>query len=411
VSGSAHRWVCGALVVCFLLVGCASASQPEVDVLKIGVIAPLEGEFDSLGRSVRNGVLVAAEAWNLNGGVLGHEIQLVLRDSQCDYTGGREAAQSLLDEGVVFIIGAVCADASEGVAQVVSRAATSAGGLAVAGGLASADGNEGALQISPASVHARLTLDADQEVRPTIFRVPMIDPDQGAAAAVFAREALGAGRAGIMSASGSSYGSALATAFRATFEAEGGEVVIQTTYDQDALSFFEALEPVREANPDLLYLPGYHTVANVLVAQARSFGLLQPVLGSDGWDSHALDLAAVDGAYFTTHFYPEEPSAAVRAWADLYQARYLAAPDALATLSYDAADLLLTAIHQTGAFDPFPVAQTLETMTFDGLSGSMAFNTSHNPVRTMVVVRAVGGRLAYVGRYAAPEAPPSLSDE
>ena len=405
---STFKWMRGALVVWLLLMGCTGASQQasqerqqpderqRSDVLKIGVIAPIEGEFASLGQSVRNGVLLAAEAWNANGGVLGHEIQLVLRDSRCDYALGREAAQSVLDEDVVFVIGAVCAGASEGVAQVVSEAG--------------ADGQAGALQISPTSVEAGLTLDADQVVRPYVFRMPMTDADQGAAAAVFARETLGAQRAGMMVASGSSYGRTLATAFRATFEAQGGEVVIQSTYDQDAQLFFGELEPVRDAAPDLLYLPGYHTVAHILVAQARSFGLLQPILGSDGWDSQALDLGVADGAYFSTHFYPDEPSDAVRAWVELYESRYLAAPDAPATLSYDAADLLFAAIREAGVFDPFLVAQTLETMAFNGLSGAMTFSAAHDPVRTMVVVRVEGGRLSYVGRFGAPDVPVEADD-
>jgi len=383
------RWVAlriiGVLLVGFLLVGCDSTPQQAPEVLTIGVVAPLEGEYGDLGRSVRNGVVPAAEAWNAAGGALGREIQLVLRDSRCDFLEGRAAAQAVLDEGALFVIGAVCADASEGVAQVVSEA--------------------GALQISPASVAAGLTLDADQEVRPLVFRMPVIDVDQGTIAAVFAREVLGAQRVGIVRASGSTYGNTLATAFQVAFEEAGGEVVIQSTYDQNAPTFFEALEPVRDANPDLLYLPGYHTVANLLVAQARSFGLLQPILGSDGWDSHALDLGAVEGAYYPTHFYADEPSTAVRSWVELYEQRYLAVPDAPATLSYDAANMLFTAIQETGSFEPLFVAQTLASLTFEGVSGTTVFSAVHNPVRTMVVVRVEGGRLAYVGRFGLPEAP------
>ena len=370
-----------AFAVTLLLVGCTTGSPQDANVLEVAVIAPFSGDYASLGSSVRNGVILAAEAWNASGGVLGTEVQLVLEDSQCDYVEGRAAAQAALDEGVSFIIGAVCSDASEGVAQVASAA--------------------GVLQISSASVDPGLTLDADDEVRPTVFRVPVTDPDQGVAAAAFARDVLGAERVAIMYADGSPYGSSLSVAFRDAFEAAGGEIVALEAYDQDAESFFENLDPVRAADPDLLYLPGYYDVANLLVAQARDYGLLQPVLGSDGWDSPGLDLDAVDGAYYTTHFFADEPSPEVQAWVDNYQARYLAPPGALATLSYDAADLLFTAIRTAGIADPLAVAGTLESLTFDGISGEMTFNAVHNPVKSVIVVKANNGRVSYVGRYAA----------
>ncbi len=72
-------------------------------------------------------------------------------------------------------------------------------------------------------------------------------------------------------------------------------------------------------------------------------------MGSDGWHSSSLDLAVMEGASFTTHYYKDEPSRALRDWQTRYEDRYLVEPDGLSVLSYDAADLLLTAISETGS--------------------------------------------------------------
>lgn len=369
-----------------LLPACGIRPSQPVEVLKVAVVAPFGGEFEMLGRAVRDGALLAAETWNQRGGVLGRQVQLVLKDSACDYQAARTATQAAIDEDAAFVIGAVCAVASEGVAQVASEA--------------------GVLQISPASVDRDLTVDGDGVLRPLVFRVPFIDPDQGVVAARFALEQLASEQAAVLYAEGSEYAEALAEAFVLTFEAGGGEVVVTQAYDQNAELFFDDLEDVREAEPDLIYMPGYFNVVNTIVSQARSFGMFQTVIGSDGWDSPDLNLDVVDGSYYTTHYYPEEPRAVVRTWLQVFESRYLVEPDVLATLSYDAATVLFSAIEEAGVLDPLFVAQTMASMTFDVVTGEITFDKLHNPVKSVIILRVQDGRLSFEGRFSAQ--PPEM---
>jgi len=272
----------------------------------------------------------------------------------------------------------VCADASEGVAQVAMQ--------------------EGVLQITPASVNLDLTLDGEGEVRPLVFRVPFVDPAQGTAMAEFALENLGAARAAVLYAEGSTYGSALADAFEQTFKAADGEIVVHEAYDQDSDSFFDVLDIVREAVPDVIYVPGYYTIANRLVPQARAFGLSQIILGSDGWDSPDLRLDNVNRCYFTSHYFPQEPCTAVEMWIKTYEARYIVQPDALATLSYDATNMLFSAIVEAGTTAPQLVAATMETMTFDAVSGEITFDEAHNPIKPILLLKAQDGQVLFVER-------------
>ena len=54
-------------------------------------------------------------------------------------------------------------------------------------------------------------------------------------------------------------------------------------------------------------------------------------------------------------------------------------PDALAALAYDATNLLLQGIQQAGADDSTKVKDSLAKMTFNGVSGKITFDASHNP--------------------------------
>ncbi len=353
--------------------------EPQTSAFEFAVIAPFGDPYGSLGQSVRNGILLAVEAQNERGGVLGQPVRVVLEDSACDYQTARSAAQSVInDEGMLFIIGAVCADASEGVAQIASEA--------------------GVLQISPASVDADLTEDAAGSLRPLVFRIPVTDPDQGVIAAKFAADTLGAETAGILYAEQGGYGSALVAAFRGAFEGEGGEVIARETYDQNASQFYDVLEPIREADPDVLYLPGYYSVINRLVPQARTFGMFQPIVGSDGWESPVLDVSAVDDSYFPVHYFVSEPRSVVATWSSLYETRYLVPPDTLATLAYDTANVLFAAVEAAGYPDPYGVSQILETSSFDTVSGWLTFDEMHNPIKSMAIIHVNNGTISFEER-------------
>lgn len=378
------RVICLCLLLC-LLTACGSEAEEDGGVFKIAVIAPLAGEYESLGTATHNGVVLAVEEWNQRGGVLGRTIQVVLEDGACDYQTAREATQRAISEGGArFIIGAICANESEGVAQIAS--------------------DNAALQITHASVNLDLTLDAEGEVRPLVFRVPFADPVQGEAMARFALTQLNVQKAAILSAEDSVYGSTLANAFETTFKAGGGEIVIRKTYKQDAEVFFDTLVAIRDESPEVLYIPGYAATVNRLGQQARTFGMFQVILGSDGWDSPNLALNSVDNSYFPTHYYPQESRAAVQRWVQTYEARYIVPPDAIATLAYDATNILLTAITKAGDFVPQDVARALEETTFETVGGPLRFDAAHNPLKEVVLLKVQNGQLQFSTRIAPAEA-------
>ena len=58
----------------------------------------------------------------------------------------------------------------------------------------------------------------------------------------------------------------------------------------------------------------------------------------------------------------------------------------LATLAYDATNLMLAAIEKAGVDDPAQVAKAMEGLKYDAVSGTITFDPQHNPIKSAVVI-------------------------
>ena len=84
-----------------------------------------------------------------------------------------------------------------------------------------------------------------------------------------------------------------------------------------------------------------------------------------------------------------------------YRAKYGRQPDALAVLAYDAANLLFTAINQAHSTDTEQVRQALLGMSFEGVSGPIAFQGGGDPTKQAAIIHIAGGRKEFV-KFVAP---------
>jgi len=96
----------------------ASFAALAADPIKIGVSGPFTGGSSSMGVSMRDGVRLAAQEINKNGGVLGRQLQLVERDDEAKNERGVQIAQELINrEKVVATVGFI----NTGVALAAQR--------------------------------------------------------------------------------------------------------------------------------------------------------------------------------------------------------------------------------------------------------------------------------------------------
>ncbi|MGA2764671.1 MAG: ABC transporter substrate-binding protein [Spirochaetia bacterium] len=366
------------LALAVVLTGCQQAPK----VLKVAILAPLSGPVPTFGVSTRDGALLAIDEWNAKGGVLGLKITPIVEDSQCTPDPSVNAANKVINQDKVhYIVGEVCSKASIPISEIANAAKV--------------------IQISPTSTNVAVTVDKSGATKPYIFRACFIDPFQGKVGATFAFNSLKAKKAFVLVDQGNAYVIGLAQNFESTFTQLGGKIVGKENYTGTDTDFSAILAKVKSAKPDVVYLPDYYNVVNLATKQAKEKGITAPFMGGDGWDSSDLDVKAADGGYYTNHYDASDPRPEVQNFLKAYGDKYKDAsgkpivPDALATLAYDAANLLLQGIQNAGADNTDKVKAALEAITFNAVSGKITIDAQHNPVKGAVIIHVKGGKKVF----------------
>ncbi|MEO0127460.1 MAG: ABC transporter substrate-binding protein [candidate division WOR-3 bacterium] len=359
--------------ICLILFGVLILScGPQENVIKIGLVAPLTGDVKTFGESTKNGFLLAIEEVNSQGGINGKQIKTFIQDDKNDPTEAQNAGSKLINQdGVKLIIGSVSSKCSIPLAQVCQDASV--------------------VMITPTSTNPKVTIRDDGSRKDFIFRACFIDPFQGRVAAKFALENLKAKTTAILYDVGNDYVKGLAEFYRDNFIQGGGQVLVYESYQKDDTDFSALLTKVKQANPDILYIPDYYNKVGLIAKQARQIGVKSILMGGDGWDSpEMLKIAgdAIVGGYFTNHYSPDDPRPEVQEWVKKYLAKYGSSPDALATLGYDATCLLLEAIKKANSDNPVKVKEALQGIKdFKSVSGNISLDEYGNPIKSAVILK------------------------
>lgn len=369
-----------ALLIVALLVTACQPGAATSETIKIAILAPLSGPVPTFGVSTRDGALLAIEEANAKGGVLGRQIEAVVADSQCTPDPAVNAANKVIEQDKVkYIVGEVCSSASIPISEIAEK--------------------NKVVQISPTSTNPNVTLNADGSTKQFVFRACFIDPFQGTVMAKFALSK-GYKTAFIMFDQGNDYVRGLAEFFEKAFTEAGGTVVGRESYTKTDTDFSAILTKVAESNAEVLFVPDYYNIVNLVGAQAKEKGVTSVLMGGDGWDSADLDKKAASGGFFSNHYSPEDTRPIVQQWVSNYQAKYNVVPDALATLAYDATNLLLAAIEKAGVDDSTKVAEALAGLEYEAVSGKVTFDAQHNPVKSAVVLEVSDDKISFAASVA-----------
>jgi branched-chain amino acid transport system substrate-binding protein len=353
-----------------LLTACGGSKAGEI---KIGSIAPLTGPIATYGQSHKNAVDLLAEQINAKGGVLGKTIVILHEDDQGDPVIGANAAQKLIEQDKVVAI----------VGPIPSRIGMAASPIAQSAGV------------------PMVVTGTNPDITPGksfVFRSCWTDDFQGLVMAKFAYEELGARTAGILYDLGNDYAKSVSEIFANTFKALGGSITTVETHPTDVTDFRAQLTNIKATSPDVFFFPDFYNDANLIGKQAREVGLTAQMLGADGWDSPDLDLATLDGAYYTSHFSKEDPRAETRAFVSDFAAKYGSEPDLLAIMGYDALLIVLDAIKRADSTEGAKIRDAMAaTAGLAGAQGNISFDENGDP-RTLpaAILQIKGGTTTYV---------------
>jgi branched-chain amino acid transport system substrate-binding protein len=359
------------------LVGCGNtgsssqgseSSGANADVIKIGGIAPLTGDVAVYGVAADNGVKLAIEEINANGGLLGKQIQYVVYDDKGDPTEAVNAYKKLTsNDKVDAIVGAVTSKPTLTVTPLAAK--------------------DGIPMITPTATALEVT-----SAGPNIFRACFIDPYQGEVMAKFAVEELGASKAAIIYNTADDYSVGVAEAFKEAVEGYGTQVVSFEGYNGDDKDFKAVLTNVKSQGPDVLFIPDYYNRVGLIAQQAKEVGITATLLGADGWDGViGVNPDAVEGAYFCNHYSTDDAAEEVQNFLKVYKEKYNEDPVSFAALGYDAMKILAAAIEKAGSTDKDAVVKALAETDITSVTGKITFDENRNPVKEVSIIKIENG--------------------
>lgn len=368
------------LSMIFITLLCAAGAAfagggADANVITLGGIFPLSGPVAVYGVEARNGIALAIEEINAAGGINGKKLVLISEDDEGNPEKTVNAYKKLTTrDKVSIIIGSLTSGCTEAITSLAQT--------------------QKVLLVAPAATKASIT-DAGNY----IFRACFIDPFQGTVGGIFAAANLGAARAAVLYDNGNDYSVGLTENFVAAFQKQGGTVVAQESYITGDVDFNAQLTKIKNANPDVVYLPDYYSTVSLIAKQLRAQGIETPIVGADGWDGlteHAGE--EVLNGFYSNHYAADSTDSKVINFVKAYQAKYKSVPVSFAGLGYDSLYLIKDAIEKAGSTDATAVRDALAKTNGNYVTGNLTFDGKRNPIKSAVMVEIVksGGKLVTV---------------
>lgn len=348
-----------AFAASLVFAGCNEKSN----TIKLGSIGPLSGGVAVYGTEARNAIELAVEEINAAGGVNGQNFELISEDDEGNPEKSVSAYKKLVTkDGVKLIVGSLTSGCTLAITPLAQA--------------------QKVVLVAPAATNPAIT-DAGN----FIFRACYTDPFQGTVGAKFAAENLGTKRAAVLYDVGNDYSVGLRDNFVKKFTEEGGEVVADESYTTGDKDFNAQLTKIKNANPDIVYLPDYYGTVALISKQLRAQGITTPTVGPDGWDGLAEGAGdELLNGYYSNHYASDSSDEKVQKFAAAYKAKFGTAPTSFAALAYDSVYMIKDAVAAAGSADPEAVRDALEKTNGDYVTGHMTFDEHHNPVKTAVIL-------------------------
>ncbi len=314
------------------------------EALKIGVLAPLSGEFSFYGQDLLNGIKLGIEK------TTSVPIRLLIKDTESKPAKAAIKTKELIDEDVLVILGPLTSEESVGAGCVANCF-----GIPI--------------------LFPTASFDDIAKIGEYVFQLALSPEKIGSGVAEYAIKEMNLKDFAILSPD-DKYGTCVSEAFKLQLEKLGGKVVDVEYYERGATDFGSNLSNLREilleekeigldstlyvdedgepipedaipVSLDGLFVPGYPEEVILIAPQIRFKKIQTKILGTDGWgEKKVLDLAKdyVEGVVFASEFSHLEGDSSFSSFEKTYEKTYLKDPNKPAILGYKASILLSSAL-------------------------------------------------------------------
>jgi ABC-type branched-subunit amino acid transport system substrate-binding protein len=359
-----------------LLAACGTSNNNSPSSpINVGITGPFSGPYADPGSAIRNAGQLAIDDINAAGGINGRKLAAVPEDDACDAQTGVQAAQKLLNESIVAIVGGYCSGASIPESDTLHR-------------------NGDLPFITAASSNPKFT----EQGYDNVFRMVSRDDAEAPADVSFMKDWLKAGRIAIMH-DNTTYAKGVADSAKQAAQSSGMTVTYFDAITPGQKDYTAALEKVATTTPDVLFYTGYYPEFGLL---AKEYVALKPPYKLDG-DSATVDPSVIKvagkalldpGITFTTLPTSEFiHNAQNDAFTKEYQKKYGTLPGDYSSYEYDGMMALAQALKNNGGkTDAKSLNAALHAVSITaGTTGPIAFDTKGDrPTPTFLAVHATG---------------------
>lgn len=361
----------------------AQAQEARKSTLQIGLLAPVSGDEEEIGKRVVQGAQLAISQLQPNNG---QTVKPIILDTRGNMITTAQKTKELIDEhGVSLIIG-----------PVLSHTATVTAAMLI---------DKPVLMISPTATDEGIA-----DLGPNIFQMNVTIGSLGARIARYAIENLSI-KEFVILAPQTSYGHILAESFKSELKRRNFDLLAEEYFEEGANDYREQFMNIRmkllarklekvsldrggdfngnvSRRDSILYSDSTLAVGGLFMpAEAEDVVMLAPqvmfhrirtqILGSNGWHQQKVirdGKRYVLNAMISTSVDFNPTGSEWLEFAKEYRRRYNAEPDRVAALGYDAAALLMKAVKESGGDDPVRIRDYLtRTDRYQGLSGAVSF--------------------------------------
>ena len=350
------------------------ASAQDVQVVKIGHVAPMSGAQAHYGKDNENGARMAVEDLNSQNIVIGGKkirFELVAEDDAADPKQGTAVAQKLCDMKVAGVVGHLNSGTTIPASKVYNDC--------------------GIPHITGAATNPNLTKPGYK----TTFRIIANDNALGAGLALYAFDAAKVKKVAMID-DRTAYGQGVAEVFKRTALAKGMQVVDEQFTTDKSTDFMAILTAIKSKAPDAIFFGGMDPQAGPMLRQMEQLGLTDTkYFGGDGLCTNEVAKLAAGAKTLGNVVCAEGGSSLAKmpggeAWKKRYDAKFPGQFQIYSPYTYDATFVLVDAMKRANSVDPKVYTARIIETNFKGVTATIAFEPNgelKNPAMTLSVYK------------------------
>ncbi len=365
--------------VVFILIVTGISGALASRTVKIGLILPLSGSLASYGKAVLAGVRLSEAQTNGRGGFNGKRIQLFVQDNRGKKDETIKAFNNLARNRVVAIIGPLTSDNA-----IVLRQLAKTHKLPL---------------ITPTATNDKVT-----QNNLYVFRTCFNDSFQGYVIANYIYNNMKLSNAAIFKDLSSDYSRGLCNSFKDTFNAIGGRITAEESYQSKDNDFKIQLRNIKASRAEAIFLPGYPPEVPKIIRQAKEMKLVLVFCGAEGWDNDVVINGSgpnIEGSIIVSAFSKDDKRKNVTEFIQDFNRVYRSDPGTFEALGYDTFSLLGQAIKGCGN-NPNRKAiknKLYEVKDYQGVTGIVSMDSSGDVRKSAVIMMIVKSGNKYIKKY------------